>query len=155
MPKRSSTFTVAALIALSAAAVIARQAEPPRKAFDPIATERLQNAHRVTEKILSGAQPEGEAAFAALRDLGVQTIISVDGAVPNVEMAVIPLASEPGVKFDYAIAMGVRFGEPEWKKTIERLIAENRRAIDTILREYGVPLVNERGELLDKGGTTQ
>ena len=75
--------------------------------------------------------------------------------VPDVEMAVVPLASEPGVKFDYAIAMGVRFGEPEWKKTIERLIAENRAAIDAILRQYGVPLVNERGELIDKGGTTQ
>ena len=75
--------------------------------------------------------------------------------VPNVDMTVVPLASEPGVKFDYAIAMGVRFGEPEWKKTIERLLAENRGAIDAILRQYGVPLVNERGELLDKGTTTQ
>jgi len=69
------------------------------------------------------------------------------------DLAVIPLTSEPGVKFDYAIAMGVRFGEGEWKKTIEGLIAENRGAIDAILREYGVPLVNERGEVIGKSGT--
>ena len=73
--------------------------------------------------------------------------------VPNVAFAVVPLASEPGIRFDYAIAMGVRYGEAEWKQTIEKLIAENRGAIDTILREYGVPLVNERGEPLDKGTT--
>jgi len=71
--------------------------------------------------------------------------------VPNVDFVVIPLASEPGVQFDYAIAMGVRYGEGEWKQTIEKLIAENRGAIDTILRQYGVPLVNERGELLEQG----
>jgi len=71
--------------------------------------------------------------------------------VPNVDFVVIPLASEPGVQFDYAIAMGVRYGEGEWKQTIEKLIAENRGAIDTILRQYGVPLVNERGEPLEQG----
>ena len=71
--------------------------------------------------------------------------------VPNVDFVVIPLSSEPGVQFDYAIAMGVRYGEGEWKQTIEKLIAENRGAIDTILRQYGVPLVNERGEPLEQG----
>jgi mxaJ protein len=73
--------------------------------------------------------------------------------VPNMHLAVVPLASEPGIQFDYAIAMGVRYGEGEWKQKIEKLIAENRSAIDGILRQYGVPLVNERGEPLDKGPT--
>jgi protein tyrosine phosphatase (PTP) superfamily phosphohydrolase (DUF442 family) len=41
----------------------------------------------VTDKLISGAQPEGEAGFKALRDLGVRTIISVDGARPDVAMA--------------------------------------------------------------------
>jgi quinoprotein dehydrogenase-associated probable ABC transporter substrate-binding protein len=71
--------------------------------------------------------------------------------VPDADFAVIPLASEPGVKFDYAIAMGVRYGEREWKATIEKLIAENQGAIDTILRDYDVPRVDERGELLGQG----
>jgi quinoprotein dehydrogenase-associated probable ABC transporter substrate-binding protein len=68
--------------------------------------------------------------------------------VTNIALAVIPLKSEPGVKFDYEIAMGVRYGEREWKATVEKLIAENQAAITAILREYGVPLVNERGELI-------
>lgn len=69
--------------------------------------------------------------------------------VRNVELAVIPLRSEPGVKFDYAIAMGVRQGEPEWKAGVQKLIDENQAAITAILREYGVPLANERGEPID------
>jgi len=67
----------------------------------------------------------------------------------NVPLAVIPLKSEPGVKFDYEIAMGVRYGEREWKATVEKLIAENQATITAILREYGVPLVNERGDLIE------
>lgn len=69
--------------------------------------------------------------------------------VRNVELVVIPLSSEPGVKFDYAIAMGVRYGEPEWKATVQKLIVENQPAITAILREFNVPLVNERGEPID------
>jgi len=64
------------------------------------------------------------------------------------ELVVIPLKSEPGVRFDYEMAMGVRYGEPAWKATIEKLIAENQGALTTILRDYNVPLVDERGELV-------
>lgn len=57
------------------------------------------------------------------------------------ELVVVPLPSEPGVRFDYTMAMGVRYGEREWKQQIESLIDRNRAEIDAILREYGVPLL--------------
>jgi ABC-type amino acid transport substrate-binding protein len=66
--------------------------------------------------------------------------------VRNVELIVVPLRSEPGVKFDYAVAMGVRYGEREWRETIDKLIAQNKAAITGILREYSVPLLDEQGE---------
>lgn len=56
-------------------------------------------------------------------------------------LAVVPLQSEPGVRFDYPMAMGVRYGEPEWKKQIEGLIDAKQHEIDAILQAYGVPLV--------------
>jgi mxaJ protein len=68
--------------------------------------------------------------------------------VHNVELVLVPLKSEPGVQFDYAIAMGVRYGEREWKQTVEKLITDNQAAITQILREYNVPIVNERGDLV-------
>lgn len=56
-------------------------------------------------------------------------------------LRVVPLASAPGVQFDFAVAMGVRFGEKAWKQQIETLIDRNRDQIDAILSEYGVPVV--------------
>jgi mxaJ protein len=69
--------------------------------------------------------------------------------VHNVDLVVIPLHSEPGVKFDYAIAMGVRQGDAQWRATVDRLIADNKPAIAAILREYNVPLVDEHGESIN------
>ena len=45
--------------------------------------------------------------------------------------------------------MGVRQGDTEWKATVEKLIAENQPAITAILREYNVPLVDERGDAIN------
>jgi quinoprotein dehydrogenase-associated probable ABC transporter substrate-binding protein len=66
--------------------------------------------------------------------------------VSEPRLVVVPLASEEGVRLDYDIAMGVRFGEPEWKANVDRLIAENQSGIEQILREYGVPLVDTKGK---------
>jgi len=68
--------------------------------------------------------------------------------VRDVELVLVPLKSEPGIKFDYEIAMGVRYGEREWKETVEKLIVDNRAVITQILREYNVPMINERGDLV-------
>ncbi len=57
-------------------------------------------------------------------------------------LAVVPMKSEPGVRFDYEMAMGVRYGEREWKQQIEGLIESKRPEIQAILKEYGVPLVD-------------
>lgn len=58
---------------------------PP--AFPSVETKALPNAHRVTDKLISGAQPEGEEGFKYLKELGIKTIVSVDGAKPDVELA--------------------------------------------------------------------
>jgi mxaJ protein len=61
--------------------------------------------------------------------------------VASPALTVVPLASEPGVRFDYQMAMGVRYGEREWKQQVESLIETKQAEITAILREYGVPLV--------------
>jgi protein tyrosine phosphatase (PTP) superfamily phosphohydrolase (DUF442 family) len=47
----------------------------------------LPKAFRLSEHLYSGANPEGDAGFAALEQLGVRTIISVDAAKPDVDAA--------------------------------------------------------------------
>lgn len=56
-------------------------------AFKPLNKPGLPNAHIVTARLISGAQPEGDEGFEALRDIGIKTIISVDGSTPDVETA--------------------------------------------------------------------
>jgi quinoprotein dehydrogenase-associated probable ABC transporter substrate-binding protein len=62
----------------------------------------------------------------------------------NANLEVLPLKSDagiPGLRFDYGIAMGIRYGEEDWMRTIEQLIADNNAQIQSILTEYHVPLV--------------
>jgi len=61
---------------------------PTTKPFAQLADqEALHNSHVVTDKIVSGAQPEGDKSFQLLRELGIKTIVSVDGSKPDVESA--------------------------------------------------------------------
>ena len=62
----------------------------PLAATDPpqlLATKHLPNAVQVHPRVISGGLPEGDAAFAELADLKIKTIISVDGAKPDAELA--------------------------------------------------------------------
>ncbi len=53
----------------------------------PITSTSLHNLFRVSTHVFSGSSPEGDAAFAELRRLGISTIVSVDGARPDIETA--------------------------------------------------------------------
>lgn len=61
--------------------------EEPSDGPERLKAKHLPNAVRVHDKVISGGVPEGDAAFEELRDLGVKTIISVDGARPDLETA--------------------------------------------------------------------
>jgi quinoprotein dehydrogenase-associated probable ABC transporter substrate-binding protein len=51
----------------------------------------------------------------------------------------VPLASRPGMKLDFEIAMATRHGDKEFRHRIDQLIDANRSKISAILDEYGVP----------------
>jgi quinoprotein dehydrogenase-associated probable ABC transporter substrate-binding protein len=68
-----------------------------------------------------------------------------------------PFMPDREIKFDYEISMGVRFGEKEWKATLDEWIAANRGRVQEILSEYRVPLLDADGKLVagfDKSGRT-
>jgi len=53
---------------------------------------------------------------------------------------------EPGApRLDYRIAMGVRAGEPEWRRRINQAIGRHGPEITAILAEYGVPQLDAQG----------
>ena len=43
----------------------------------------------------------------------------------------------------YRMGLGVRHSDQEWKRALNRLIAENQVEIDKILNSYGVPLLDD------------
>ena len=58
--------------------------------------------------------------------------------------SVIPLVKETtGPRLAYRIAMGVRFADQDWKRQLNRLIAENQPAINKVLLSFGVPLLDD------------
>jgi quinoprotein dehydrogenase-associated probable ABC transporter substrate-binding protein len=61
-------------------------------------------------------------------------------------LTLMPLASGDGVRMDFLIAMGVRRSDQAWKRQLNTLISANQGAIDQILAEYGIPLINEQGK---------
>jgi quinoprotein dehydrogenase-associated probable ABC transporter substrate-binding protein len=66
----------------------------------------------------------------------------------NLPLTLLPLKDEPGAaRMEYHIAMGVRGNEPQWRRRINAAILKRQDEITAILRDYGVPLLNEQGEL--------
>jgi mxaJ protein len=59
------------------------------------------------------------------------------------KLSIVPMHSEPGVKFDFQMAMGVRYGEREWKQQIEQLIDARQAEIQAILKDFNVPLIDD------------
>ena len=62
----------------------------------------------------------------------------------NPPLHVTPLVKEQtGPRLTFRIGMGVRGADQNWKRQLNRLIQENQPAINKILLDYGVPLLDE------------
>lgn len=69
------------------------------------------------------------------------------------DLQFVPLLRETGgPRMFFRITMGVRPGEQEWKRQLNSLIRRNQDEIDAILREAGVPLVDDYGKALKEPG---
>lgn len=75
----------AALVLLASCS--GRGPAPVPVADPPADPSGLHNFLPVGDGLWSGSNPEGDAGFQSLRDLGVRTLVSVDGARPDVDRA--------------------------------------------------------------------
>jgi quinoprotein dehydrogenase-associated probable ABC transporter substrate-binding protein len=64
------------------------------------------------------------------------------------KLTVIPLIHEHAATMDFRISMAVRRSDQDWKRTLNRLIAENQDPINKLLIDYGVPIVDEEGKAI-------
>jgi quinoprotein dehydrogenase-associated probable ABC transporter substrate-binding protein len=58
------------------------------------------------------------------------------------------LKEKGGPHLDYRIVLGVRQSDQNWKRQLNQLIAENQPAINKIMLDYGVPLLNDNDQLI-------
>ncbi|MCJ2108342.1 substrate-binding domain-containing protein [Methylobacterium sp. E-041] len=59
-------------------------------------------------------------------------------------MDVIPLLKEPDrPPMSYRIAMAVRIGENDWKRSLNTILRKRRSDIEAVLRDFDVPLLEE------------
>jgi len=62
----------------------------------------------------------------------------------EVDIVTIPLKNDPDrpeMRFEFNMSMAVRYGEDEWKQTVNKFIREKKDEIHAILEEYNVPLL--------------
>jgi hypothetical protein len=51
--------------------------------------------------------------------------------------------------------MGVRPSDQNWKRQLNQLIEENQAAINKLLLDYGIPIVNESDQFITVNNLTQ
>lgn len=74
----------------------------------------------------------------------------------NLPMTVVPLVKERGgPRLAYYITMGVRGADQEWKRQLNRLIAENQPTINRLLASFGVPLLDDKDRLIEVEASRQ
>ena len=70
----------------------------------------------------------------------------------NPPLHVMPLVRETsGPQLAFRIGMGVRPADQNWKRLLNRLIQENQPAINKILLDFGVPLLDENDQADQRG----
>jgi protein tyrosine phosphatase (PTP) superfamily phosphohydrolase (DUF442 family) len=74
-------------LGLLLAGLLALAVPPDEPAAVPIEAAGLHNVFKLTDRLYSGGSPEGDTGFASLRRLGVRTVMSVDGARPDLTRA--------------------------------------------------------------------
>ena len=80
--------------------------------IEKLGLEGVRNVYRLSPRIITGGQPEGEAGFAELQKLGVKTIVSVTDATPDDETA-----KKYGMKYVH-VPMDYEGVSPEQRKKI-------------------------------------
>ena len=67
----------------------------------------------------------------------------------KVPLTLVPLVNETkGPRMSYRITMGLRPREPDWKHQLNDFIKGNQAEIDKILVNFGVPLLDEKDQII-------
>jgi quinoprotein dehydrogenase-associated probable ABC transporter substrate-binding protein len=63
-------------------------------------------------------------------------------------LRVAPIGDEKGAAMSFRIGFGVRHSDQNWKRELNQFISKNEPALQKILADYGVPLIDDDGHAL-------
>jgi quinoprotein dehydrogenase-associated probable ABC transporter substrate-binding protein len=58
----------------------------------------------------------------------------------------VPFMPDRQIRFDYEMAMGVRFGEKQWQRALDEWIGSHQSRVEEILMSFHVPLLDANGK---------
>ena len=132
--------------------------------FHQVAVRAIPNCFEVSEGIYSGGQPDGAIGFENLSKLGIKTIVSVDGAQPDVESAKqfglkyvhLPHGYD-GVDREQAVLLSKAVGELEGPYYIHCHHGKHRSPAAAAVACIGLGILNtDQGmQLLQEAGTSE
>jgi quinoprotein dehydrogenase-associated probable ABC transporter substrate-binding protein len=103
------------------------------------------DASKNTAEIIKDEMAAGKVDVAVLWGPIAAYVVS---HTPKGKFTMLPLQSEEGIQFDFAMSMGVRHGDEERKKQLDGLIDSHAKEIKAIVKKYGIPLVDKDGNLI-------
>ena len=164
LSRRSAVICLSLLFAGGAGCVSVHGNEETKLDRPQAETQLPQNFRSFGNEIYAGAEPDGLSGFDALRQRGVATIVSVDGAKPNLQ-----LARRFGMNYVH-IPIGYDGVNEEQSRSLVRVAREAKRPIYVhchhgrhrgptaaalIGLEDGAVTVNRALSLMNKSGTSK
>ncbi len=104
------------------------------------------NPQSIVGSDLSEAKIDAAIVWGPVAGYIVSHHAAASGSTP---WLVLPFKPDPGIRFDYEMSMGVRQGEKEWKDALDGWISTHHQQINQILSAYHVPLLDEKGAIID------
>lgn len=115
------------------------------KTYKLIVDTRLEKPARAMVEDVAKGEIDAALAWGPLAGYWVQELAP--------DLKITRLAPDPGhVRLDFRVSMGIRYNEPDWKHLLNGILEKHKDEIDAILASYGVPLLDEQGQLMQKAG---
>ena len=64
-------------------------------------------------------------------------------------LRMIPVVPEAGTRLSFLMSMGIRYNEPDWKHTLNRILRKRKDDIAAVLTAYNVPMLDRKGQLIE------
>lgn len=113
--------------------------------YAPQSGDVHENPAYIIERDLSAKKIDVAILWGPMAGYLVQRHTASPGGSPP--WHAVPFLPDPQIRFDYEIAMGVRFGEKQWQGELDNWIGSHQARIDEILSSYRVPLLDASGKV--------